>query len=650
MAALTNTLPTESLKTPNGELPKIINGELPKIINPHLTNVKTRSGKALRIYQLELCNKILDDFKKGLDDPKHLKTIEKYFRILQMDTGTGKTFLVEYLIDILIQTYIQKTNIRKGTIVIMAPRTELLSDFVQIIETCLVKGLNDDGIKTKLYTSLKMGYNCNDNIHTFDPNLDAMKIVIITDQINIRRDISDKINDLLLAIRDEGLGLDSADADVAKEYDKIYNAGLKFHDKFNGMPTFKLVLNATPSESQIHRKSIKEQFIYSYDKTLLWMKPIAGKVIHVPFKDVKDKKAKKHLVDIATENFIQRLLTINYNEQYGKENNLEIPLKLLNVKPTCINKADPKRYDYHWDVNKIVKFINDKDDLYSRENKKFKIKNFVTGEEVEIEYPGANILGGQLLHPVISDKSNNYNYANLTDPDNKENCLVVCEKGGMGINVAGFINELSVRPAERPKGRKGGLAQYKGRMDRNPFLTDHDCAEIIKSVKITGIGHYNLIMNLMLQKMVKDIYEPNTTQNHATAQEWLNKNDNYDNKKIQIEKILIDNGYSISFQKKVMGSTGSTKSFTYDDFRLGNSKCEVEGCKQIALEELKRIYMEEEGKSEIEANYLAVKGALQNAHVLNKDGEIVLKCTLHHIAETETKQHWREKNDKKRIA
>tara|TARA_R110001592_G_C13127700_1_gene746327 strand:+ start:101 stop:2041 length:1941 start_codon:yes stop_codon:yes gene_type:complete len=622
------------------------------IVNPHLTKVKTMSGFFLRDYQLELCNQIIADFERALDDPAHAKTIQKYFRILQMDTGTGKTFLIQYIIEKLIKLYIKKTKRIKGTIVIMAPRNELLTPFMEMMETVLVKGLNDYGIKTKLYSSLKIGYNANHNIHTFDPNLEAMKIVIITDQINLNRDISDGINDLILAIRDESMGLDSADADVAKQYDDIHNAGLKMHDKYNKMGCFKLVLTATPSESQLYRKDIKEQFIYSYDKPLKWLKPIAKFVELYHFKNSKDKKAKENIMNRSTDEFINDILEINYNEKYAKDNNLEIPLKVLNEKPVAAWKADPRRFDYQWDVNKISKYICDKDERYAKEKKKFKVENYITKEVVEVEYPSecTGILGGYLLHPVISNEKNNYDYANLIDPDSKHNCLIVCAKGNEGINVPNLIQSTSVRPAQRPKGRAGSLKQWKGREDRTVFLTDYDIAQIIQSANITSIKHYNMLRSLIFAKISKKIHEPTTKQNVITAEEWVNKNDSYSNKLENVEKILLDNGYSIPYTKKIINGNGKTASFSYEDMRNGKSKCEVEGCRQVALIEFKRVYMEEQGKSELEANHLAVKGALQNCHILNKDGKIIIQCIIHHTVETEVKEHWRQKNDEKRIA
>jgi len=69
------------------------------IHNPKLSSKKGYSGIYLRDYQLELVEKIINDFKKTYEDLNFRIDVHEYFRLFQIGTGDGKSFFIPYLLE-----------------------------------------------------------------------------------------------------------------------------------------------------------------------------------------------------------------------------------------------------------------------------------------------------------------------------------------------------------------------------------------------------------------------------------------------------------------------------------------------------------------------------------------------------------------------
>ena len=128
-----------------------------EIWNPFLSDVQTYSGVWMRDYQLVQANKILNDFRRTYTDLDFKADVVEYFRIFQMGTGDGKSFSIPFILEHATKFHIEHIGETKGTILIMAPRNQLLDVFIDDLEKHLVKGLNDDGITTRLYSSVGKG-------------------------------------------------------------------------------------------------------------------------------------------------------------------------------------------------------------------------------------------------------------------------------------------------------------------------------------------------------------------------------------------------------------------------------------------------------------------------------------------------------------
>ena len=614
-----------------------------QIHNPYLTDIQTYSKHFLRGYQKKLAWKIINDFEKCFDNEKHWKTIKEYFRILQMGTGDGKTFLIQYILEQIVKIYVKRAKTSKGTILIMAPRNQLLEVFIKEIENYLIKGLNDDGIQTRLYTSIKVGYS--KNIDQYDSNLHAIKIVIVTDQMNMSRSITENMDDLFFVIRDEGMALDSDTQEHAEELDGIFNATFKMHNKFNDIPVFKLVLNATPSISQQEREKTQDIYIYKEDDPRKWIKPIAIEpVIHNM--NVKSFKDKTDLLNKGIEDFIQYLLEFNYNRKFAINHDIPISSQIKLFKPVAIIKATINRYEYHFPIDEVHKHLMDLDAKYSNEQKKFIVMNYYTGEEIEVEYPGDELLGSSLLHPRICSMKNPYDMDNLSDNLVKDNILIVCDLGTFGINVPNLTHQIFLRPSERHGGRIGGVKQYYGRMERNYLIDDYTTAQLLVDTKCKSEEEFNFNFTMLLKIISKHIYIPDTENNSKAANEWENNLNTYDEKKKNIKQILFDNEYMIPF-KLQMNSGGTSNNFTYPNVR--NAECSEEGCDNPVLELIKTKYTDN-GVSDFDALQFSIKDIMQNAHILDKTGNVVCKCMICHLVETRLKNHNLPMGDPRRIA
>ncbi len=623
---------------------KTTHGKLEKIIkNPFLTDIVTYSGIKLRAYQFKLAWRIINDFTKCFDDKKHKQSVEAYFRILQMGTGDGKTFLIQYILEQIIKVYIKKAKTNKGTIFVMAPRNQLLKVFIKDIEEYLIKGLNNDGIATRLYTSLDVGYS--KSIKSFDSSLHAIKIVVLTDQMNLSRDISDEVDDLFLAIRDEGMAYDSDTPENAKELDGIQNATFKMHNKFNGMPVFKLVLNATPSLSQEEREKTKDIYIYKEDDERKWIKPIAMKPV-IRYMDIKDKQAKIDLLNETIEDFIKFTLEFNYNKKFAVDHGLKISDEIEKFKPVAIVKATIDRFHYHYPVEEIMIDLINKDVKYAEERKEFKVTNYFTGEDEVVKYPGDDILGTSLLHPRICDQKNPYDMDNLVDYLMKDNILVVCDLGTYGINVPNLTHLVFLRPSERHPGRIGGAKQYYGRMERNLLIDDYNMAQVLVNTSCNSLKEFDFNLTMLCKMISKKIYIPHTVNNTEAAEKWESNLCDYDSKREDIKQILYDNDYMIPFQSKKK-SGGTSKEFTWDDVRT--AECSEDNCENPVLDLMINAYRDKK-VSDFDAKQFAIQDVMQNAHILDKTGKVVCKCILCHLVETRLKNHNLPMGDSRRIA
>ena len=614
-----------------------------QIHNPYLTDIQTYSKHKLRKYQWRLAWKIINDFEKCFDSQKHWDSIQEYFRILQMGTGDGKTFLIQYILEQIVKIYVKRAKTSKGTILIMAPRNQLLEVFIKEIENYLIKGLNDDGIQTRLYTSLKVGYS--KTIEDYDSNLNAIKIVIVTDQMNMSRNITEDMNDLFFVVRDEGMALDSDTPEHAKELDGIFNATFKMHNKFNNIPAFKLVLNATPSISQQERERTQDIYIYKENDPRKWIKPIATEpVIHTMH--FKNKQSKVDLLNQGIEEFIQFLLEFNYNNKFAINHDIPVSLQIKLFKPVAIIKGTIDRENYHYPVKEIHKDLMNLDEKYSSKRKKFTVMNYYTGIEVEVEYPGDELLGSSLLHPRISDQKNKYDMDNLVDNLIKDNVLIVCDLGTYGINVPNLTHQIFLRPSERHEGRIGGVKQYYGRMERNYLIDDYNTSQLLVDTKCKSEEEFNFNLTMLLKTISKQIYIPETINNAKAAEEWENNLNTYDEKKENIKQILFENDYMIPF-KSQMRSGGTSNNFTYPNVR--NAECSEEGCDNPVLELIKNKYTDK-GVSDFDALQFSIKDIMQNAHILDKSGKVVCKCMICHLVETRLKNHNLPMGDSRRIA
>jgi len=640
-----------------------------KIFNPYLTKINIPGTEMkIRKYQLKLANKVISDYKNAQGNPKLLKAIEEYMRLLVLHTGEGKTTLIRYLTFEMIKVRKEATGSYKGTIFIIAPRRELVENFQEDMEK-FSEWLNKcEKIPCVVYSSLERGWA--KDIKNFDTTVDAVKIVMLTDSMNLSRDTTSTADDVFLVIRDEVLGLNSKDSEAAK-LDKVYNSRFKMHDKLNGIPAFKLVLTATPSTSHRIRSthSVEPQYIYEDKCERKWIKPIGEQPFLFKSQGFRIKKGyicrvtgfndygmdTVDLLDINLDNFITKTLQIEENKQYAKKHNLKLMKDMDSFKPADMIKCDINDHSISLTVDKVYDYIVKQDIIFSKSEKKYKVKNLFTGKMVTVTYPKPIhpqcVEGPALLHPRKSDQWNKYDNADMVNPSLYDNILVVCAKGDMGINIPNLIEQCSLRTSDPVEERIAERLQFEGRMNRNCFVDDYELAQRIADVsEVQHYSHINAILEIALLMITKSISLVDVKVNRLAAEEWYEGNDNHVDKKARIEKILLDNGYSIPYTKKIIDGNGKTASFSYEDMRDGKSKCEVEGCRQVALIEFKRVYMEEQGKSELEANHLAVKGALQNCHILNKDGKIIIQCFIHHTVETQGKEHWRSKNDEKRIA
>lgn len=616
-----------------------IKEQLFKVVNPHLTNIKTYSGIYLRNYQL-IADKIVKDFIKGLKDTSYQNKLNEYFRILQLETGGGKTFLIQYILEKIIKAYV-KFKSENGTIIIKAPRNELLEVFQKDIEQYLIEGLKNDGYNVTLYSSLMQGWAF--DLTSYDTTTKGIKIIIITDQKNNISDfVNNNVDDLFFAIRDEGIGLDSDNEENAKRIDGIFKAEFIWHDKFNKLPGFKLVLNATPSASQKMRFEANNIHIYKEDTKKDWIKPILG-VTEVPYIDYKNRLGLEELLTNGIDSFIKDTLELNYNKNILKS------FTLKNFKPVLLikgQKDDDK--DYHISVDDILKFVCKIDEKYSLKRKEFEVENYLTGEKIKIKYPGSEALGFSLLHPNISSEKYKYNLQNLIDPSFKDNILIVCELGSYGINVPNLTHSIYLRPSERHIGRVGGVKQFLGRSKRNPFTDDYNLAQIIANTDIKNIDEYKAVKRFYLKCLMKNVFIPHTKNNLTAIEEFENSLVSYRNKSDAIDDILLNSGYMIGWKSKMVNSKSNNRNVNYLDVR--NAVCAFPGCETNVVAIMREVYMEDYHLDPITANELSIKSVMENAHIKDTDGEIRCLCVMHHKAETIMKKHYLPKNHPERVA
>lgn len=616
-----------------------IKEQLFKVVNPHLTNIKTYSGIYLRNYQL-IADKIVKDFIKGLKDTSYQNKLNEYFRILQLETGGGKTFLIQYILEKIIKAYV-KFKSENGTIIIKAPRNELLEVFQKDIEQYLIEGLKNDGYNVTLYSSLMQGWAF--DLTSYDTTTKGIKIIIITDQKNNISDfVNNNVDDLFFAIRDEGIGLDSDNEENAKRIDGIFKAEFIWHDKFNKLPGFKLVLNATPSASQKMRFEANNIHIYKEDTKKDWIKPILG-VTEVPYIDYKNRLGLEELLTNGIDSFIKDTLELNYNKNILKS------FTLKNFKPVLLikgQKDDDK--DYHISVDDILKFVCKIDEKYSLKRKEFEVENYLTGEKIKIKYPGSEALGFSLLHPNISSEKYKYNLQNLIDPSFKDNILIVCELGSYGINVPNLTHSIYLRPSERHIGRVGGVKQFLGRSKRNPFTDDYNLAQIIANTDIKNIDEYKAVKRFYLKCLMKNVFIPHTRNNLTAIEEFENSLVSYRNKSDAIDDILLNSGYMIGWKSKMVNSKSNNRNVNYLDVR--NAVCAFPGCETNVVAIMREVYMEDYHLDPITANELSIKSVMENAHIKDTDGEIRCLCVMHHKAETIMKKHYLPKNHPERVA
>lgn len=616
-----------------------IKEQLFKVVNPHLTNIKTYSGIYLRNYQL-IADKIVKDFIKGLKDTSYQNKLNEYFRILQLETGGGKTFLIQYILEKIIKAYV-KFKSENGTIIIKAPRNELLEVFQKDIEQYLIQGLKNDGYNVTLYSSLMQGWAF--DLTSYDTTTKGIKIIIITDQKNNISDfVNNNVDDLFFAIRDEGIGLDSDNEENAKRIDGIFKAEFIWHDKFNKLPGFKLVLNATPSASQKMRFEANNIHIYKEDTKKDWIKPILG-VTEVPYIDYKNRLGLEELLTNGIDSFIKDTLELNYNKNILKS------FTLKNFKPVLLikgQKDDDK--DYHISVDDILKFVCKIDEKYSLKRKEFEVENYLTGEKIKIKYPGSEALGFSLLHPNISSEKYKYNLQNLIDPSFKDNILIVCELGSYGINVPNLTHSIYLRPSERHIGRVGGVKQFLGRSKRNPFTDDYNLAQIIANTDIKNIDEYKAVKRFYLKCLMKNVFIPHTKNNLTAIEEFENSLVSYRNKSDAIDDILLNSGYMIGWKSKMVNSKSNNRNVNYLDVR--NAVCAFPGCETNVVAIMREVYMEDYHLDPITANELSIKSVMENAHIKDTDGEIRCLCVMHHKAETIMKKHYLPKNHPERVA
>jgi len=117
-------------------------------------------------------------------------------------------------------------------------------------------------------------------------------------------------------------------------------------------------------------------------------------------------------------------------------------------------------------------------------------------------------------------------------------------------------------------------------------------------------------------------------------------------KRKKIKQILFDNEYMIPF-KLQMNSGGTSNNFTYPNVR--NAECSEEGCDNPVLELIKTKYTDN-GVSDFDALQFSIKDIMQNAHILDKTGNVVCKCMICHLVETRLKNHNLPMGDPRRIA
>jgi len=610
-----------------------------KILNPHLTNIKTYSGIYLRNYQL-IADKIVKDFIKGLKDTSYQNKLNEYFRILQLETGGGKTFLIQYILEKIIKAYV-KFKSENGTIIIKAPRNELLEVFQKDIEQHLIEGLKKDGYNVTLYSSLTQGYSY--DLHSYDTNAKGIKIIIITDQKNNISDfVNNNVDDLFFAIRDEGIGLDSDNEENAKRIDGIFKAEFIWHDKFNKLPGFKLVLNATPSASQKMRFEANDIHIYKENSKKDWIKPIIG-ITEVPYIDYKNRLGLEELLKDGLDCFIKDTLEINYNKDILKI------FTYKNFKPCLLIKGQKDDdLDYHISVDDVLKFVHKIDDEYSSKKKEFEVENYLTGEKVKVKYPGNNILGFSLLHPNISSEKYKYDLQKLNDSSFKDNILIVCELGTYGINVPNLTHSIFLRPSERHEGRVGGVSQFLGRLKRNPFIDDYYLAQIIANSDIKNIDEYKAVKRFYLKCLMKNVFIPHTRNNSTAIDEFEDSLVSYRNKSDAIDDILLDNGYMVGWKSKIVNSKSSNRNVNYLDIRT--AVCAFPGCDTNVVVTMREVFMQDYNLDPIAANELSIKSVMENAHIKDTDGKVRCLCFMHHKAETVMKKHYLPKNHPDRVA
>ena len=606
-----------------------------EIWNPFLSDVQTYSGVWMRDYQLVQASKILNDFKRTYTDLNFKADVFEYFRIFQMGTGDGKSFSIPFILEHATKFHIEYMEETKGTILILAPRNQLLDVFIDDLEKHLVKGLNDDGITTRLYSSVGKGRD----LKSFKKDAPIIKIVVLTDQKSLSNSFDLNIPDLFFAIRDEGMGLDSESKEKAAKVDGIPNAQLKWHDNFKKLPCFKLLLNATPSISQEKAFDAKEMHIYRDNSPKKWIKPIAMDPI-IRNIDIKDYEGKVNLLKEGIDDFIHFSLNYNYNKEYAKENGIRLSESAKGFKPVTLVKATIDRLDYHLPVEEVKDIVTQLDKKYSKEEREFEVYNKFTNETVKVPYTEGT------LNPVICDQKNPYDVVDLTEEWEPDNVLIVCDMGTFGINVPNLTHLIFLRPSERHEGRIGAVKQLFGRMERNWTQDDYNLAQMLVDTESRSFAEFNFNLDMSLDTITKRIYLPTTDNNVEAAKCWQDNLCDYDTKKEDIKKILNDNKYMVPFSS-VKDSGGVSQSYTYEDVRT--KECSNPEFQNPLFDLYINAY-KLKGCSDFDANHFALADAMQNAHVLDKTGEVRCLCQICHGVETRLGKHYLPMGHKDRTA
>jgi len=606
------------------------------IHNPKLSSKKGYSGIYLRDYQLRLVEKIINDFKQTYQDSSFKTDVIEYFRLFQMGTGDGKSFSIPYLLEHIVKFHCEQTGDTKGTILIMAPRNQLLEVFIDDLKP-LVDGLNNDGIPTRLFSSIAQGKSLEQFYKVMNKPL--IKIVVLTDSKSLSKNTHLEIPDMFFAIRDEGMGLDSDSIETARDVDKIYNATLKWHDNYNDLPCFKLLLNATPSASQEIDFAKRRKHVYRDTDPKKWIKPIAKNPV-IRSMHVKDRKAKVDLTIEGMEDFVQTTLELKLNKKYAKENGIRLSKKVLDFKPVAFCKATIDREDYHLPVEELKDVVTQLDEQYTKEDYEWKVRNHYTNETVKVKYTEGTLI------PVICDQKNPYNIEDLTDVYMEDNVLIVCDLGTTGINVPNLTNLIFVRPSERDHGRIGGVKQLLGRMERNYLQDDYNFAQVLIDTEPRSLREFDFNMTMLLSTITKTVHIPETKNHVEAAAIWQDNLCDYDTKKVDIKKILFENGYMVPFSS-VKDSGGVSQSYTYEDVRT--KECSNPECENPLFDLYINAY-KLNGCSDFDANHFALADAMQNAHELDKTGEVRCLCQICHGVETRLGKHYLPMGHKDRTA